>query len=291
MNFLGSNIRFLRERSGLNQDEMQAQTGITGKTLSNYERGNTEPNIKTIIAFSKFFSVDITTLLTIDLRANVHLIEKSAIEKKQENVHLNVHPNVHPTGKKQPNSTNLTINVAEPEATYSKSITVIPITDISVAAGTGVYNSEYIDNVDAVRLPAAFVKTGHTYLCVRIKGLSMSPTLQDGGYVIIRHMDHSEWVKMPDERIFVVVDGDGKAYLKRVKNRFKQGFIVLKSDNPDQATYPNFNLNINEITSIWYVEWYFSAKMPNIHDQYYSRLQKLEDKFDLLLAGQLKINP
>ena len=75
----------------------------------------------------------------------------------------------------------------------------------------------------------------------------MSPTLQDGGYAIIRFLDRSEWAKMPDERIFVVSDMEGKSYLKRVKNRFKKGFIVLKSDNPDQASYPNFNLTAEEI--------------------------------------------
>lgn len=119
----------------------------------------------------------------------------------------------------------------------------------------------------------------------------MSPTLQDCGYVIIRLLDRSEWAKMPDERIFVVSDREGKSYLKRIKNRFKQGFIVLKSDNPDQASFPNFNLQADEINSIWYAEWYFTAKMPNIHDQFYSRLQRLEDKVEDLISGRPKIKP
>jgi phage repressor protein C with HTH and peptisase S24 domain len=116
----------------------------------------------------------------------------------------------------------------------------------------------------------------------------MAPTLQDGGYVVIRLLDKGDWAKMQDDRIFVVSDKDGKSYLKRVKNRFKQGFIVLRSDSPDKATFPNFNLNTNDINTIWYVEWYFSAKMPNIHDQYYTRLQLLEDKVEELAYNQSK---
>ena len=108
----------------------------------------------------------------------------------------------------------------------------------------------------------------------------MSPTLQDGGYMIIRLLEKEEWNSMQDERIYVVSTTEGKAFLKRVKNRFKQGFIVMMSDNPDKATYGNFNLTTDEINTIWYAEWYLSAKMPNIHDQYYSRLQRLEDRLE-----------
>lgn len=73
---------------------------------------------------------------------------------------------------------------------------------------------------------------------------------------------------------------EGKTYLKRVRNRFSNGFLVLTSDNPDKASYPNFNLQAPEIVSIWYVEWYLSAKLPNIHDQFYSRLERLENSIE-----------
>lgn len=278
------NLRFLRKNKGLNQDEMKAGTGVSGATWSDYERGKTEPDISTLYVIAGYFGVTIDDILQVDIDyklSNVHLIENKNNPENSEIVHPKVHPIVHPTAK---NQGNLVISmVSEPDAEYLANSAVIPITDISVAAGSGVFNSDFIERVDSLRLPGPLIKRGSTYLCVKIKGPSMSPTLQDAGYVIIRHLDRSEWAKMPDERIFVVSDNDGKSYLKRVKNRFKQGFIVLKSDNPDQASFPNFNLTAVEINSIWYVEWYLSAKMPNIHDQYYSRLQKLEDKVDLLL--------
>ena len=69
---------------------------------------------------------------------------------------------------------------------------------------------------------------------------------------------------MPEEQVYVVTDRDGKAYVKRVKNRLDKGFIVCMSDNPDKAYYPNFNLQTDEIHTIWHAEWYISAKMPNI---------------------------
>lgn len=123
----------------------------------------------------------------------------------------------------------------------------------------------------------------------------MSPTFQDGGFVIIRLMERAEWRNLLSDRVYVVSDTEGNTYLKRLRNRFNNGFIVLTSDNPDKATYPNFNLQESELVSIWYVEWYLSAKMPNIHDQFYSRLERLENsieditrKFDELEKIELK---
>jgi phage repressor protein C with HTH and peptisase S24 domain len=175
--------------------------------------------------------------------------------------------------------------LAQDGANYGQKAAIIPITDIAVAAGGGMYNNDHIEVEDALHLPSRLVKPGHTYLCVKIKGLSMAPTLQDGGYVVIRLLDKSEWANMPDQRIFVVIDTEGKSYVKRVKNRFKRGFIVMRSDSMDQHNYPTLNLDTNEIAAIWYVEWYFSAKMPNINDQYYHRLQLLEEKVDDLVSN------
>lgn len=156
---------------------------------------------------------------------------------------------------------------------------IVPITDISVAAGDGYLNHEHINELGSIMLPRRMMNTGK-HLCVRVKGNSMTPTLHDSGYVIIRLIEKGDWDNIPNEHIYVVSDIEGRAFLKRTKNRFKKGFITLMSDNPDKATYPNFNLQFDEINTIWHVEWYISAKMPNIHDQYYSRLQALENRLD-----------
>lgn len=87
---------------------------------------------------------------------------------------------------------------------------------------------------------------------------------------------------MRDEHVYVVVDRDGHTYVKRVKNRLQKGFIVLTSDSIDKASYPNFNLQADEIANMFYAEWHFSAKMQNINETYYNRLKSLEDTVDIL---------
>ena len=264
---------------------MQKEAGFTRTTWSNYETGLSKPGIDELNTIAKAFGVSMDDIINIDLSKEGNLTPPKEEDENTQNSKLKGKG----TGNPKPlivsiyPDTNISL-MAYPGVEYATKGAIIPITDISVAAGDGHYNSEYIYNVDSLRLPASLVKKGSSYLAVNIKGISMSPTLQDGGYVIIRLLDRSEWAKMHDERIYVVCDMDGKSYLKRVKNRFKQGFIVLRSDNPDQASFPSFNLTPAEINTIWYVEWYLSAKMPNIHDQYYSRLQKLEDKVDDLTA-------
>jgi phage repressor protein C with HTH and peptisase S24 domain len=161
----------------------------------------------------------------------------------------------------------------------SADVVSIPIVDIKAAAGGGFMNTSVVKATDFIQLPPHLAKSGK-YLCIRVKGASMSPTLQDGGFVIIRLLEKGEWKDLVSDRVYVVVDTEEKTYLKRVRNRFNSGFIVLSSDNPDKATYPNFNLQHNELVSIWYVEWYLSAKLPNIHDQFYSRLERLENTIE-----------
>lgn len=170
-------------------------------------------------------------------------------------------------------------NAIEPPIAIESKKGTIPITDISVAAGSGYLNQDHIEELDTIILPERMMNSGK-HLCVRVKGNSMAPTLHDSGYIVIRFIDKGDWNHIANEHVYVIADNEGRAFLKRIKNRFKKGFITLMSDNPDKATYPNFNLQFDEINTIWHVEWYISAKMPNIHDQYYSRLQALENRLD-----------
>ena len=167
----------------------------------------------------------------------------------------------------------------------------IPLVDISVAAGCGGYdNPEYLEIVDSIRMPFSMIRRHAKYFCIRVKGESMAPTILDSSYVIVRLLERQEWQDMPEQHVSVISDRDGRAYIKRVKNRLREhGFITCMSDNPDKANYPNFNIQYDEINTILHAEWYFSAKMPNIHETYYKKVSDLEDKYDVLENQMSKI--
>ncbi|MDL2247970.1 helix-turn-helix domain-containing protein [Bacteroides sp. OttesenSCG-928-J23] len=160
----------------------------------------------------------------------------------------------------------------------------IPIVDIGAAAGiSGYENPSYLEVVDTIDMPFNMVKRNGTYYCIRIRGESMAPTLLDSGYLIVRLLDRSEWENLSSNLIYVISTREGAAYVKRIKNRLKEkGFIVCMSDNPDKVRFNNFNLLADELHSILYAEWYFTAKMPNIHQTYYQRVEDLEDQFSVL---------
>lgn len=60
-------------------------------------------------------------------------------------------------------------------------------------------------------------KNSRKYLCVRVKGQSMVPSILDGGYLIIRLMERSEWESIRDNYVYVVSDMEGRSYVKRLK--------------------------------------------------------------------------
>lgn len=302
MNYFSKNLRFLRTKKALGIHQFES-LGIKKGTMSNYELAKTEPKFETLQRLSKFFGISIDDFINKDLeqleknaQVNAQALEKNASENDEilckENAYLNAYPDAYLTEKstveegeilyKENGHTNghLEQKNIYPESNLTRpsvDIVSIPIVEISVAAGDGYYNGDTLDVIDSIQLPQSMVKRGSQYFCVRVKGESMAPTLLDSSFLVIRLLDRSEWEYMPEEQVYVVTDRDGKAYVKRVKNRLDKGFIVCMSDNPDKVYYPNFNLQADKIHTIWHAEWYISAKMPNIHQTYYTKVSQLED--------------
>lgn len=176
---------------------------------------------------------------------------------------------------------NTSINTSIPSEGETISI---PMIDISAAAGCGgCDNSDYLEIVDSIKLPTFMVNKHAQYFCVRVKGESMSPTILDSSYIIVRLLERNEWENLPEKHVFVISDYEGRTYVKRLKNRFRErGFVVCMSDNVDKANYPNFNLMENEINTILHAEWYISAKMPNLNETYYKKIGEMDDRIDSL---------
>ena len=54
---LGRKIRIARQRAGLTQEELAARVGRTSESISNIERGQQEPSIKTIQSLARELGV------------------------------------------------------------------------------------------------------------------------------------------------------------------------------------------------------------------------------------------
>lgn len=255
MIYLSKNLKLLRERCGYTQKELADKLGVKANTISNYEKGVSSPDFEMLELITTILQTKADDILFQDI---------SEINDKESRFLISPYANL----------------IDYPS---------IPVVDISVAAGCGGYNNtDYMEVTDSIQLPPSMVKKNARYFCVRVKGESMTPTILDSSFVVVRLLERSEWEYMPESHVYVVGDREGRAYIKRVKNRLREhGFIVCMSDNVDKANYPNFNLQENEINSILHAEWYISAKMPNINDTYYKKVNDLEDDMDML-KGQMK---
>jgi transcriptional regulator with XRE-family HTH domain len=63
METISERIRSLRKEKGLNQAELGEKTGITRRSISTIENGETDPSAKQITAISDFFNVSTEYLL------------------------------------------------------------------------------------------------------------------------------------------------------------------------------------------------------------------------------------
>lgn len=101
--YLYNNLKILRKRRGWTQDEMQSRCGVSRATWSNYENGNTEPDIQTLAKISFVFEVSIDDLILKNL-ANVDVIQKNLAGKRPGFVDVIVEPSVDANSEKDPNT-------------------------------------------------------------------------------------------------------------------------------------------------------------------------------------------
>lgn len=64
---LYNNLRLLRKSKGWKQEDMQAQCGISRATWSNYENGNTEPDIQSLVKIASVFDISLDDLILTQL--------------------------------------------------------------------------------------------------------------------------------------------------------------------------------------------------------------------------------
>lgn len=81
-NCIASNLRYLRQISGLKQRQLLDVFHIKRSTWSNYERGLTTPSIADLVAFCKYFKITLDQLILHDLRGEYHTLTKKQTKKQ-----------------------------------------------------------------------------------------------------------------------------------------------------------------------------------------------------------------
>lgn len=188
-----------------------------------------------------------------------------------------------PVKKKDLNQHEKLSLLQEPINSYiSDDIISIPIVDVSAAAGHGFFNHDHPEKLGELKFPVYMLrkKTGN-YYCGRVNGESMSPTLLNQDFMIMRLLSFDEWADLKNDEVYFIVDRSGTSYVKRVKNNLhNNGTIVCMSDNTDKANFRDFEVPGEDFANIYHVEWRFSKDMTNINKTYSSRLEALESDME-----------
>jgi transcriptional regulator with XRE-family HTH domain len=223
MDFIHTNIKFLRKQKGWTQEQFATELDIKRSLIGSYEEGRAKPNYDVLANIAKIFKHSIDNLITKDLRLTERVPLFTEDQMDIAGKHLRV----------------LAITVDKAE---NENIEMVPV---KAAAGylNGYADPTFIKELNRFRLP--FLPAG-TYRAFEIKGDSMLP-LQPGSVVIGEYVDN--WKNIKDGLTYVVLSKHDGIVYKRLFNQVEEnGTLILRSDN---TAYPAYPIKIEEVLEIW----------------------------------------
>jgi len=246
------NIKYLRKRAGMTQEQFAGEIGIKRSSVGAYEEGRAEPQLQTVLKIAEVFNVSVDQLLSNDLT-------KGISDKKNE-----------------PSVKVLSITVDQED---NENIELVPQ---KAAAGylNGFADPEYISELPKFKLPV--LPGNATYRAFEISGDSMLP-LQSGTIVIGKYIESIRDVK--NGKTYVLITQKEGVVYKRVFNYLDEnGKLFLVSDN---KLYSAYEIDPIDVEEIWEATAYISIQFPDPDTTNEMTLEKLTN---LVLNLQHDVN-
>ena len=236
--YFAKNIKFLRNRRGRTQDDVAVALGLKRSTLSGYENKVAEPGIETVVAFSKYFSVSVDTILKIDL-TELSQSQLGELERGYDVYLTGSSLRVLATTVNKENDENIELVPEKAKAGYR----------------TGYADPEYISELPVFNLP--FLSPERKYRTFQLRGDSMLP-IPDKAWVTGEYLQ--DWYNIVDGQAYIVFTIDDGIVFKIVENMIrKEGRLILYSLNP---VYEPFSVRISEVKEIWKFVNFISEELP-----------------------------
>lgn len=237
MNF-DSNIKLLRKRKKLTQDEVAAELKMKRSTLSGYENKVAQPGMDILLLFSAYYNIAIDTLLKVDLSK---LSEMQLRQLEQgEDVFLS--------------GGNLRVLASTVNEHNQENIELVPV---KAQAGytNGFSDPEYISELQVFQLP--FLSGEKKYRTFQLQGESMLPIPEKawvtGEYVV-------DWKELKTGEACIVLTMDEGIVFKIIENRIEEeGKVILYSLNP---LFEPYEIHVNGIREIWKFIHFISHEIP-----------------------------
>ena len=228
MGNISGNLKYLRKKKGLTQQQFADLMEIKRSLVGAYEEERADPKYDLLKKFAEYYE------LSMDELVNEKITDKWKPKPKTEPGNIRV----------------LSISVDSEER---ENIELVPV---KASAGylNGFADPEFISELPKFHLP--ILKQG-TYRAFEIKGDSMLP-LQPGSIIVGEYVENWNDIK-PGETYVFISKTDGVVY-KRAGNRFKENkALKLISDN---ITYEPYMIAAEEILEVWKAKAYISTSLP-----------------------------
>lgn len=232
--YFDSNIKFLRNRNKLTQDQLSVALEIKRSTLNNYENGISGPSIQSLILLSDYFHVAIDTLLRVDL-TKLRESQLYELEHGQDVFLKGSNIRVLATTIDRQNRDNIELVSEKAKAGYTN----------------GFADPEYISELPVFQLP--FLSPERKYRTFQISGDSMLP-IPDGAWITGEFVQ--DWNTIKDGEFYVVLTLNEGLIFKQLKNELaERGCFRMISLN---KAYEPYELAATEIREIWKFVHYIS---------------------------------
>jgi transcriptional regulator with XRE-family HTH domain len=228
MTKISSNIKFLRKKKDLTQQQFADQVGIKRSLVGAYEEERAEPKYDLLKNIALFFDI------TVDDFINESIDDKWLAKPKPNQGGLRV----------------LSISVDKED---NENIEMVPL-KASAGYMNGYADPEYVAQLPKLYLP--MFKQG-TYRGFEIKGDSMLP-LVSGTTIIGEYVEN--WGDIKAQETYVIISKNDGVVYKRIGNKFKDNKkLKLVSDNP---VYDPYEVNGEDILEVWKAKAYISTHLP-----------------------------
>lgn len=237
--FFGSNIRFLRERRKLTQEDFAKKLGFTRVKLSALESGRTEnPTAQDLIKFADFFSLSIDTIFRVDLST---ISELSLRELEAGN-------------DSYMKGTNLRVLSISTDRTNKENVEYVPV---KAKAGyrAGYADPDFIASLPKFSFPQ--LPSSGTFRMFPTSGDSMLP-IPEGAEIVCRFVE--DWTSLkPETLCILILNAEQDFVFKSLTMRPETKTLLLESLN---KSYKPYEVNIADVLEIWMFHSYYSRQIP-----------------------------
>jgi len=237
---VGSNLKALRKRKKMSQEDVANALSMHRSTYSGYENDVALPNIENLIAFSHFHEMTIDDLVKKDF----------SIFNEDEWLSFEEQWKVNAIGS------NLRVLTTVVDTNNEELIELIP-EKASAGYISSYSDHEFIKDLPRINLP--FLNKNRKHRAFAINGDSMPP-LPSGSIIIAEFVQ--DWTTIKSGTPCIIVTQNQGIVFKYIYNNLKEDkSLLLVSSNP---IYQPFSVSSSDIIEVWLFSAFISKEIPEV---------------------------